>query len=131
MARTKMIGAIFWILFILFICFLPKIGFADNSQVQVNSSYNQDTPGWGTTRFNRIQEAVNNVPEGGVIIVNSGTYKESIVINKSLTLRAEDANDPPVIDGNKSKTTLHLKSSGIIIDGFKLIGGDPCILVEI
>ena len=56
----------------------------------VDNDYNINTPGWLTTHFNKIQEAIDNSSSGDRIIVYSGTYSEAVFINHSLDLFGED-----------------------------------------
>jgi len=62
--------------------------------------------------YSTIQEAVDNVPVGGTIIVREGTYTESVHVNKRLTIKSEKGAD---------KTTVHafeVTSAYVKIIGF-------------
>ena len=69
----------------------------------------------GKGSYSSIQSAIDNASDGDTILVYEGTYYESIVINKSISLIGED-NDKTIIDYNN-------KDSGDII----LINADECI----
>jgi nitrous oxidase accessory protein NosD len=55
----------------------------------------------GGAMYTKIQEAVNAASPGDTIYVNDGTYKENIVIPKSLTLNGQNMSNV-IIDGGKS-----------------------------
>jgi len=72
----------------------------DISEIYVDDDYTSATPGWGATRFNTTQAAINAVAPGGKIHIANGTYKENLVINnKSVWIYGEDK-DGVIIDGN-------------------------------
>jgi len=81
-----------------------------------------------------IQEAVDDVPEGGVILVSGGTYNEAVTVDKAdVTLASK--NSP----GSASRATIETSAqshanraigvdgvSGVTIDGFDItFDGDP------
>jgi len=65
-----------------------------------------------------IQEAVNNAQAGSLILLKNGTYLEDsypIIVNKTLTIRGENA-DSTIIDGkNTDKGIFVVKSNGVRI----------------
>lgn len=73
--------------------------------------------------FNSIQEAIddNFTKNGNIIEVNSGTYTENIVVNKSLYLRA--VSKSVVINPiNKDNPAININNvNGSIIEGFSII----------
>ncbi len=73
--------------------------------------------------FNSIQEAIddNFTKNGDIIEVNSGTYTENIVVNKSLYLRA--VSKSVVINPiNKDNPAININNvNGSIIEGFSII----------
>jgi len=67
---------------------------AEGNPVWVDDDAN---PGWyNETHVQTIQEAINNVTEGGTIYVWNGTYYENVIVNKSITI---EANLSVVLDG--------------------------------
>lgn len=54
--------------------------------VHVDDDFTPETPGYGQTTFSSIQSAIDATPSFGTIQIHDGTYKEHIVINKTLTL---------------------------------------------
>ncbi|WP_342679016.1 lectin like domain-containing protein [Methanofollis sp. UBA420] len=71
-----------------------------------------------------IQEAVDTVLSGGMVLVGDGVYVENVVVDHPLTLAgSHDA----VIDGNGG-TALTLTGSTITVRGFTLTNGDDGVL---
>ena len=54
----------------------------------VDDNYDPSTPGWNVTHFNRISAAINASANGTVIMVQPGTYKEVIRIDRPVILRS-------------------------------------------
>jgi parallel beta-helix repeat protein len=77
-----------------FVCEWPD----DKYCVWVDDDFNPSTRGWGVTRFNEIQDGVDAVDVDGTVIVNSGTYYENVVIDKTLTLKGQNK-DTTIIEG--------------------------------
>jgi parallel beta-helix repeat protein len=90
------------------------------SQVYVDDDYTNSTPGWGYDHFATIQEGIDAVAAGGIVIVFSGTYNENIVINKALTLRGDSY---PIIDGGAVGDCISVGADNVIIDGFEIRNG--------
>ncbi len=93
-------------------------------EVWVSPEYDENTQGWGETHFANIQDALGSVSEGCTVIVGSGTYYEHIVVDKGVTIRAENHEDPPVIDGGGSGTILFLDSPGVSLESLTIQNGD-------
>jgi parallel beta-helix repeat protein len=85
-------------------------------------------------RFNTIQEAVNAAAAGDTIKVRAGTYEESVVVNKQLTIKGADPKlsryvnpskasivDPPADNtDNDHAIGFELLADGIVIKGFTI-----------
>lgn len=76
-----------------------------------------------------IQDAIDNIVDGGLISVGEGTYQENLVLEgKSLDLRGV-VEDPSlvIIDANYSGSAIYIQNySGdgdIVIEGFTIING--------
>ena len=62
-----------------------------------------------------IQEGVNNVSEGGTIIVYDGVYKENVKVNKSVTIVPAST---PIVDGMQSGYGFGVTADWVNISGF-------------
>lgn len=95
---------------------------------------NQNT----TKTFTTIQEAIDDpaTGDGHWIIVNQGTYNESIHIWKSITLKANgsvilNGNSDPNNGSSNFNDIIHIFSTNnIYIEGFKFVGKD-CNAIDI
>lgn len=67
--------------------------------------------------FASIQAAVDRATPGASIIVQAGTYRERVVVDKALTLSAEGS---VVIDAGRSGSAVTLSGSGITFTGFEV-----------
>ncbi|MGB7532205.1 MAG: NosD domain-containing protein [Halobacteriota archaeon] len=67
--------------------------------------------------YKKIQRAVDIAHAGDIIIVKNGIYNESIVVNKSITLRGEDR-DNTIIDGGGNDDVVKVIADGCEISGF-------------
>ncbi|MCJ7571947.1 MAG: hypothetical protein MUO82_08745, partial [Candidatus Thermoplasmatota archaeon] len=66
------------------------LSFIDNEfyQIWVDNNYDSATPGWGVDHFNKIIDGINACPEGGIVLVEPGRYKELLNINKAIILQS-------------------------------------------
>ncbi|MCK5631643.1 right-handed parallel beta-helix repeat-containing protein [Candidatus Bathyarchaeota archaeon] len=87
---------------------------ASGSPGEIHVPYDQAT----------IQEAVDAADPGDTIIVHSGIYNESIVIDKELVLDGVD--QTAVIDGEGTGTVINVNSSNVVVKNFTIqnAGGD-------
>ena len=81
-----------------------------------------------------IQKALDLISPGGVIEVLSGTYPETLWIDKAdITLRGMDSGGGlPEVSGNGASSTITIMSSGIAIQDLVVTGsGNPHAGIEI
>ncbi|MHC4265239.1 MAG: right-handed parallel beta-helix repeat-containing protein, partial [Planctomycetota bacterium] len=87
----------------------------------------------GPNDFNSIQAAIDGASNGDTIIVNQGTYSESLNMSgKAITLQSTDPNNPAVvaatvIDGTGYYHVVQCKSgedANTILTGFTITGGN-------
>lgn len=71
-----------------------------------------------------IQEAINKAYSGDIVFVRNGTYKENIVINKSIKLVGENRENT-IIDGGAKNNTISIKASSVTITGFTINNSYP------
>jgi len=73
----------------------------------------------GSCNFKIIQKAINNASPGDTIEVQSGTYYEHVVVNKTLILQGVDTGSGlPVVDGGGSGGAITLSADGCSLQGF-------------
>jgi parallel beta-helix repeat protein len=72
--------------------------------------------------YSTIQEAVNAVPAGGMVLVSGGTYYEHVVVNKTLNLIGQNRDDT-FVDGNGSGRVVTVSADNVQVDGFTLMNG--------
>ena len=71
------------------------------------------------SNYTNIWEAIDAANPGDTIEVQSGTYYESIIIDKRLTLRGIDTGKGlPVIDGSAKRDTVTLNADRIVLENF-------------
>ena len=70
--------------------------------------------------FTSIQAAVDNANSSDTIVISSGTYRENLIINKSLTLIGEDR-DTTIVDGLGVGDAISIRSDSVTITGLTVI----------
>lgn len=94
----------------------------DNTQISiiyVDDDFDTTTPGWNVTHFNSIQDGIDAVDENGTVYVFNGTYFESIVINKTISLIGEDRNNT-IIEGNNENFIIYISADFTNIMNFEI-----------
>jgi hypothetical protein len=66
-----------------------------------------------------IQAAINNASSGDTIIVPSGTYRESLNINKSLSIIGENSTTT-IIDGDGASNVISISSNNVTIENLTI-----------
>jgi hypothetical protein len=77
----------------------------------------------GQAQFTTIQEAMNAAEAGDTIDVCAGTYKESLVAPKPLTVRGPDGPDVTIVEGSGPEAVLQvhmIAEPGFAIEGISL-----------
>ena len=90
---------------------IPSTGFI----VEKTSSTVLGFPGF-------IQELINNAADGDTIYIPSGTYYETIFIDKPISLIGEDRNTT-IIDGNGYGIVVYITSNYVNLTGFTIQNG--------
>lgn len=85
--------------------------------------------------YTTIQAAINAACSGDIIEVQSGTYFENVVVNKTLTLRGVDKGDGlPVVNAGESGSAITLSADGCTMEGFEARNsgnGWPCAGIHV
>jgi len=69
--------------------------------------------------FTSIQEAINQAFPGDTILVNSGTYRENLLLNKTITLTGVDSGSgAPIIEPANQGNAMEILSDGCRVEGF-------------
>jgi len=76
-----------------------------------------------------IQEAINAAISGDTIYVKAGIYKESIVINKSISLIGE-SRETTIIDGNGNGWVVNIECSYVTFRNFTVRNGTVGIWIS-
>ena len=118
----------FFALIVLICAMLIAPAAADSlpDRVYVNASYNGEMPGYGTLNFSSIQEAVDNVTDGGEVWVYNGTYNEPIVIDRAMTVTTVSHLECPgldgvIIDAMGEQTGIEIDADEVSISGFEVV----------
>ncbi len=85
--------------------------------------------------FLTIQSAIDKSKVGDSIEVWNGTYNESVVLDKRLTIYSRDGANVTIVDAPDSGNAITIKANGCTVDGFMATGsgrdlGDAGIKVE-
>lgn len=71
--------------------------------------------------FFKIQDAIDASEAGGEITVLKGTYRENLVVDRSITLLGDGR---PVVEGDETiEPLIVINASGVVVDGFVFAGG--------
>ncbi|AEH61638.1 hypothetical protein Mzhil_1803 [Methanosalsum zhilinae DSM 4017] len=73
--------------------------------------------------FDSIQAAINAAEDGDTIVVNEGTYKESLSITKEgLTIQGMDQDNVIIDASDKSGYAISVEASNVSLESFTLVG---------
>ena len=86
--------------------------------VYVDDNYDEDTPGWGDTRFATIQDGIYRVSEKGTVHVYNGTYTGATIF-KSLNV-VGNSTATTFIDGSGTGFNVGSYAGFVNISGFNL-----------
>ncbi len=78
----------------------------------------------GGGMFSEIQDAINNANAGDTILVDSGSYNENIIVDKSLFIKGIDTGGgKPVVNAGGGESAITLSGGNITIEGFVAMNG--------
>ncbi|MCD6168698.1 MAG: hypothetical protein J7J33_05325, partial [Caldisericia bacterium] len=76
---------------------------------------------WGYDAFNKIQDGIDAVAEGGTVYVAAGTYYEVLTIDKTLTLQGDPSDDRPKIEfPDTDKDGITIKADNVTLENLWL-----------
>ncbi len=90
--------------------------------VNINAPCDSGT-GTQTNPFCNIMDAVNVASSGDTIHIAPGTYRESLVLDKDLTLIGTEGDDVTIVEGQLDSVVRPQNGTTIEIDGLTLTGG--------
>jgi parallel beta-helix repeat protein len=95
------------------------------SILYVDDNYDESTPGWNVTHFNKIQKGINAANDGDTIFVYSGNYYERPRIQKQLFLKGREANggNYPLIIGGRDNDVVIILADGCLFEYFWVKNG--------
>ncbi|MBS7632812.1 right-handed parallel beta-helix repeat-containing protein [Candidatus Bathyarchaeota archaeon] len=70
-------------------------------------------------KFPSIQEAINSATAGTTLFVSSGTYREHLIINKTISLIGENRTQT-IIDGNFTGNVVNITAPNSRLEGFTI-----------
>jgi len=72
--------------------------------------------------YDCIQWGIDNATSGDTLVVGYARFDENIVIDKALTVRANDSTNRPIIDGRGAGRVVDIAADGVALDGFVIRG---------
>ncbi|AFV22562.1 cell surface protein [Methanolobus psychrophilus R15] len=69
---------------------------------------------------NIITAAITNATDGDIIIVSDGTYIENIIVNKEVTIRAENGSANTVVHAASPDHVFNITANNVTIHGFNI-----------
>ena len=107
--KSKM-GYKFLMVFVVLIAFTAT---TSATTIHVNAT------GWWIDYFNQsstpIQSAINNARAGDVVIIDAGTYDESVIVNKSITVRSSENSPAHTKITSNSRFTVEITADNVTI----------------
>jgi parallel beta-helix repeat protein len=77
--------------------------------------------------YTSIQLAIDSAHPGDIIDVNSGTYRENVIVSKNVTLRGQNTGGGlPEINAGGSGSAIIITGNGTTIEGFNLTNSGHC-----
>ena len=119
-------------IFMAFILLAIPAGTITNFHEEINENFVNDeisngktlyVGGNGPNNYTGIQDAVNAAEDGDTIIVYSKTYRENIVVSKSLTIKGVKGKEKPIIEPEKeNRSAIFLIVENCRIENFIIMG---------
>ncbi|MFW6186074.1 MAG: right-handed parallel beta-helix repeat-containing protein [Halobacteriota archaeon] len=69
-----------------------------------------------------LTSAIDNAAQGEEIILRDGTYTESVMVDKRMSIRSQNGSHKCIIDGYSTKNVLEINVDGVNITGLNITG---------
>ncbi len=70
-----------------------------------------------------IQQRINEAPVGDTIVIDSGTYSENLIANKTITLRGNDSGSGfPLFNGGNNAPAITIESDNVVLQNLNISG---------
>jgi len=92
--------------------------------------------GWTQTVINvpadvpTIQQAINAAENGDTILVADGTYRENLLIDKSITIEGESDRGTRVVASNRTQSTVVIEADGVELREIQIRNGSIGVFAE-
>ncbi|UCD12983.1 MAG: right-handed parallel beta-helix repeat-containing protein [Thermoplasmatales archaeon] len=95
--------------------------------IYVDDDFNESTPGWNVTHFNKIQDGVDAAVNFDTVFVYNGTYNENVkigtlVTEKKIDLIGEDRDNVFILGVTGEDAVVTVSSSDVEVNGFTIDG---------
>jgi len=106
---------------LLIVSVIPSTGTTDVKQIVMLTTSGDIlyVGGNGPGNYSNIQDAIDNANDGDTVFVYNGTYRENIIINKSINLIGEDR-EMTFINGGFRNDVVIISADGINISDFTI-----------
>jgi len=117
--RLKLLlcGILVMTLMFLFLMAMP----ASSETIHVDGAAAEGGDGSAGAPYNTIQDAINSSKDGDTIQVQKGGYNETIVVDRSVTLLGDNANDT-IISHTKPRDLVTISAAWVNMSGFGIKG---------
>jgi len=75
--------------------------------------------GSGAGNYTKIQDAIDDASDGDTVFVYNGSYRENVVVNKTINLVGEEKENT-IIYNNESSVNIFIINDGVSVTGFSL-----------
>ncbi|RLF51236.1 MAG: hypothetical protein DRN11_03155, partial [Thermoplasmata archaeon] len=90
--------------------------------VYVDDDFNESTTGWQIDHFNKIQDGIDAVAEGGTVYVYNGTYNENVDVTKTVTIIGNNSVSCIVLALHSNDHVFNITANWVNISGLTVKG---------
>lgn len=99
-------------LMVLVMIFCSAIGIAGAAEVQIKER---------DLKFATLQEALVKVRDGETIVLAPGIYRGNFVVNRAVTIRSANSEDPAILDGEGADSVLTIRSDDVQVEDLHIV----------